>query len=127
MPEIREVTVEFRKTVSDGSYGNETYSVRFTATPDADEPWTGVAFRLAHKAHDTVLSRLRGSTNEQIQYALMTPEEREARRERERAEREAEREPWRLQAEEDAAERQAAEDEGDDHDQLNHAEPRQGR
>ena len=46
--EIREVRVEFKKTVSDGNYGNETYSVVFTSTLDepTDEAQE-IAFHLA--------------------------------------------------------------------------------
>jgi hypothetical protein len=111
MAEIREVRVEVRKTVSDGSYGNETASVAFTATVGEDVSFTAgasLALQLTGLAHDTVLSRLRGSTNEQIRMALETPEEREARQTRERAEREAERERWRLQAERERAESEKA-------------------
>jgi hypothetical protein len=106
--ESTEVRVGVRKTVSDGSYGNETVDVAFTATLDPGEAAQSVAFRLAEQASVVVLSRLRGSTNEYIREALETPEEREARRERERAQREAEREAWRVQAAKEAAEREAA-------------------
>ena len=108
MADVREVKVEFRKTVSDGSYGNETYSIAFTATLDElTDQAQEIAFTLADQAHAEVLAHLRASTSEAIRRALETPEEREARQQRERAEREAERERWRLQAEKEEAERVA--------------------
>ena len=128
--ELREVRVEFRRTVSDAAYGNETYSVAFTATVDVDEAPRAVAFHLAAEAHKVVMSRLRGSTNEQVCRAVETPEERPARQERERTERVAEREHWRVQAEREAAEREArfgpvpAPDDGDkEEDEDDSADP----
>lgn len=108
MAEVKEIHVEFRKTVSDGNYGNETYSVAYTATmtPEVDalDAGTGAPFaravELANMARAVVYERLKASPNEGIRSAMETTEEREARyarerqeakerQERERAEREA--------------------------------------
>ncbi len=88
---VTEIHVEFKKTVSDGNYGNETYSVSFTAQLDEGEQGDTAARDLALLAREHVTTRLKESQNEGIRYAMETPEEREARYAKEREEREAER------------------------------------
>lgn len=92
--QITEIRAEFRKTVSDGSYGNETASVTLVAQVQAGENTAAVQAALANQARDEVLRQLRASHNAEIARALETPEEREARRAREREELEIRRRKW---------------------------------
>jgi hypothetical protein len=92
MAEVKELQVGFRKTVSDGNYGNETHEARLTVTITADDAGYGLEEMLA--SFTTVLeghvnSRFRQSSNEHIRYVMESPEEREARRRQQQAEREA--------------------------------------
>jgi hypothetical protein len=79
------IRVQFRKTVSDGNYGNETHEVSYTLPAPATEDYT---VELQRQAESAVLARLRASTNEGIRLALMTEEEREAYYKAQREERE---------------------------------------
>ncbi|HEV2123203.1 MAG TPA: hypothetical protein VGW38_10565 [Chloroflexota bacterium] len=88
---VTEVTVEFKKTVSDGNYGNETFSVSYTAAIDEGEDANFAIEALTEQAREHATRRLKESQNEGIRYAMETPEEREARYAKEREEREAER------------------------------------
>src|SRR5262245_66473907 len=81
---VREVSLEFKKTVSDGNYGNETYSVAYTAVLDEHDDHGDDAVLMATRAHDVVLERLRASTSEVLRQNLESPAEAEARRDRER-------------------------------------------
>jgi pyruvate-formate lyase-activating enzyme len=113
MAELKEIHIGFKKTVSDGSYGNETHEARLTVTPTAADD--GVDVRKVLELFATILeghvnSRFRQSPSDHIRYAMESPEEREARYKREAEEREVERE--RRRAERDA--RLAAEDADDD-------------
>jgi hypothetical protein len=89
MAEVREIQVGFRKTVSDGNYGNETHEARLTVTVAEGE--SGVAFlrSLSLALEDHVNDRFRQSPNEHIRYAMESPEERQARQQQERDELEA--------------------------------------
>lgn len=98
---ITEVHVEYKRTVSDGSYGNETYSVSYTAALEPEDDSVAAVEALTEQAHERVTTRLKESLNEGIRYAMETPEEREARYAKEREEREAERR--RREAEYEAA------------------------
>jgi hypothetical protein len=99
MAQVTELQVGFRKTVSDGSYGNETHEARLTVTVAEGE--SGVAFlrSLSLALEDHVNDRFRQSPNEHIRYAMETTEEREARYQREAAEREARRQQERAERE----------------------------
>ena len=78
--EVREIRVEFKKTVSDGNYGNETAQVGFTISLDKSvESYLEVAAELTGQASDEVLRILHNSTSEGVRNALETKEEREAR------------------------------------------------
>ena len=77
--EVREVRVEVRKTVSDGDYGNETFTVAYTATLAPEDSETTEAHELAAAAYEVVLSRLKRSVSERVREALETRDEREAR------------------------------------------------
>ncbi|MGH2356301.1 MAG: hypothetical protein ACRDJN_32245 [Chloroflexota bacterium] len=88
---IREVRVEFRKTVSDGNYGNETFSASYTVVLAEGEDGGGVTQALCVQLREHVYARLKESPNAGIRQALETPEERQARYEAERAQYEAER------------------------------------
>jgi len=81
--EVREIRVEFKKTVSDGDYGNETYAVAFTVALDESADYLEFASELSGQASDVVLERLKDSTSEGVRSALETPAEREARWKRE--------------------------------------------
>jgi truncated hemoglobin YjbI len=111
MAEVKELQVGFRKTVSDGQYGNETHEARLTVTVAEGETATDWLRSLSTALEDHVNFCFKQSRNESIRYAMETTEEREARSKREAEQREAERE--RRRAERDA--RRAAEDaDGDD-------------
>lgn len=87
--DVREVTVECRKMVSDGAYGNETYTVIFKAVaPEGDtRGWAlETAESLAEEAYALVVDRLKQSISAGIRESLETRQEREARWDRERAE-----------------------------------------
>ena len=71
--------VAFKKTVSDGAYGNETAQVDFVVTVAEDESVEASTHDLLDQAHDAVLDRLKASENEGVRAALETREEREAR------------------------------------------------
>jgi hypothetical protein len=86
--EVREVTVEYRKLVSDGAYGNEGLAVSYTATLGPDDSELTEAHELAAAAYEVVLSRLKRSQNETVREGAETRQEREARWARERRERE---------------------------------------
>jgi hypothetical protein len=100
MAEVKELQVGFRKTVSDGQYGNETHEARLTVTVAEGETATDWLRSLSTALEDHVNFCLKQSRNESIRYAMETTEEREARYEREAEERKA-----RLQQE--RAEREA--------------------
>jgi hypothetical protein len=89
--QITTIHVDFKKTVSDGSYGNETHSVGYTVSVAEGDDTAALTADLGQTAREHVYARLKESQNEGIRYAMETPEEREARYQREREEREAER------------------------------------
>jgi Arc/MetJ-type ribon-helix-helix transcriptional regulator len=92
MAEVKEIQVGFRKTVSDGQYGNETHEARLTVTTNAGDEGVGldeVLAALATVLEGHVNSRFRQSPSEHIRYAMETTDERKERRQQERAEREA--------------------------------------
>ena len=80
--EIREVRVEARKMVSDGAYGNEAYTVGFTAAVGGDvalEATLEELTQLGERAYAIVLDRLRASISQGIRESIETRDEREAR------------------------------------------------
>jgi len=81
MMDVREVRVGFRKTVSDGQYGNETYEVSLYAdlSQDEDADPVGTGHFLAGLARVLVLEHLARSKSDAVRDALMTADEREAR------------------------------------------------
>jgi len=83
---VTEIRVEFRKTVSDGNYGNETFSASLTGVCAQDDDAVAEAHLLCEDARHVVLGQLRQSQSPRIQRALETPEEREARVRREEEE-----------------------------------------
>lgn len=85
MAESLTIHVQFRKTVSDGNYGNETHEVSYTVTAPETEDCT---VELQQRAESAVLARLKASANEGIRLALMSEEERDAHYEAQRRERE---------------------------------------
>jgi hypothetical protein len=89
MAEVKEVQVEFTKTVSDGNYGNERHTVGLTVTVAEGETAADWLRSLSTMLEDHVNFCLKQSRNEGIRYAMETTEEREARYQREAAEREA--------------------------------------
>jgi hypothetical protein len=100
MAEVKEVQVGFRKTVSDGNYGNETHEARLTVTIAEGEMATDWLRSLSTMLEDHVNFCFKQSRNDGIRYAVETTAEREARYKREAEERDAERE--RLRAEREA-------------------------
>jgi hypothetical protein len=100
MAEVKEIQVGFRKTVSDGNYGNETHEARLTVTVAEGETATDWLRSLSTMLEDHVNCCFKQSRNDGIRYAVETTEEREARYKREAEERKA-----RLQQE--RAEREA--------------------
>ena len=87
--QITEIHVDFKATVSDGNYGNETYTVAFTATVLEGEGEQSAVAHLAGLAREHVYAALKHSPRDGIREALETEEERLARYERQRQEREA--------------------------------------
>jgi hypothetical protein len=100
MAEVKEVQVGFRKTVSDGQYGNEMHEARVTVTVAEGETATDWLRSLSTMLEDHVNFCFKQSRNDGIRYAVETTEEREARYKRQAEERKA-----RLQQE--RAEREA--------------------
>jgi Golgi nucleoside diphosphatase len=100
MAEVRELQVGFRKTVSDGNYGNEQHEARLTVTVAEGETAMDWLRSLSTMLEDHVTFCFKQSRNDGIRYAMETTEEREARYKREAEERKA-----RLQQE--RAEREA--------------------
>jgi hypothetical protein len=96
---VTEVRVAFKKMLSDGQYGHEVFDVAYTAEVGPEESSLDVAAHLCGLARDVALHHLKASASDVVQQGAETRDEREARRERERAEREAARERWRLEAE----------------------------
>jgi hypothetical protein len=74
--QVTEVRAEYRKTVSDGNYGNETFSVALVGAVAEGEMAVTAAEGLTDLARRIVISELRRSANEHIRRAMMTPEER---------------------------------------------------
>lgn len=107
--QITEIRGEFRKTVSDGNYGNETYSITLTATTGEGESPTQVALDLADRARAVVEQRLRTSNDRNIRRAVMTNKEREADYDAEREEQRREWEERETKRKADQAARLAAE------------------
>jgi hypothetical protein len=73
MAEVKELQVGFRKTVSDGNYGNETHEARLTVTLTTSDAGIGLDEMLAALAttlEGHVNSRFWQSPNEQIRYAM---------------------------------------------------------
>jgi hypothetical protein len=95
--QITEIRADYRKTVSDGNYGNETHAVAITATL-GDEDVQEAAATLARIAEEHVIGTLKRSQNRGIRRALMTDEEREADY---AAEHEEQQRRWRAQREAD--------------------------
>jgi len=104
MAQVTQITVEYRRMVSDGNYGNETYSLIQTATIAPEDDPQLVAANLAAESRAVVLGRLRESQNDQVRYALETREEAEARRRAEEEEWERRRAERQRAAAPDAAE-----------------------
>ncbi len=103
--QITEIHVDFKATVSDGNYGNETYTVAFTATLSPDEGQHSAVVHLAGLAREHVYGALKHSPRDGIRYALETAEEQERRYIFERAEERANaqkrrelREQWKREA-----------------------------
>jgi nucleoid-associated protein YgaU len=90
MADVKELQVGFRKTVSDGNYGNETHEVRITVTSwEEEELVTEVLAKLSKGLEDHVNALFKQSPNENIRYAMESTEERVARYKREAEERKA--------------------------------------
>lgn len=89
MAEVKELQVGFRKTVSDGNYGNETHEARLTVTIAEGETAVDWLRSLSTMLEDHVTFCLKQSRNDHIRYAMETTEEREARLQQERTERES--------------------------------------
>ena len=108
---ITEVRVEYGRTVSDQQYGSERASVGLTSTVAEGEDWKQLFQELAEEATAAAIARLKQSTNEQVKQAVETPEEKEARWDRER---EAARERARLREERLRQQEAPGEEEEDD-------------
>jgi hypothetical protein len=89
MAQVTELQVGFRKTVSDGNYGNEMYEARLTVTVAEGESAVDWLRSLSTTLEDHVNSRFRQSSNEHIRSTMETTEERQARYKRESEELEA--------------------------------------
>lgn len=87
--DITTVHVDFKATISDGNYGNETYTIAYTANVDAEESAGEAVETLARLAREHVYAQLKQSPRDGVRQALETAEEAEIRSARERAEYEA--------------------------------------
>lgn len=81
---ITEVRVAYGRVVTDGLDGKERSSVELVASVEEGDNYRVVAFQLADEARHLVRTQLKQSTSEQVLQAVETPEEREARWDRER-------------------------------------------
>ncbi len=81
---ITQIEVSYGRTVSDGNYGSERAKVALTSSVGEDEDYREVFTRLADQATDMAIAKLKQSTSERVLAAVETPEEREARWDRER-------------------------------------------
>ena len=97
--QVTDISAEFRKTVNDGNYGNETATVRLSAQLAEKESAPSLAAYLLDQARGHVLHQLRSSDNENVVNALETREERALRRLREREESEERQRRWREEEE----------------------------
>jgi hypothetical protein len=97
---VEQIRVEFTKTVSDGSYGNERHMAGLTVTIAEGETAVDWLRSLSTAPENHINFCFKQSRNDGIRYAVETTEEREARYQREAEERKA-----RLQQE--RAEREA--------------------
>lgn len=84
--QVEQIRVEFTKTVSDGSYGNERHTVGLTVTVAEGETAMDWLHSLSAMLEEHVNSRLKQSRSDGIRSAVETTEEREARYARERRE-----------------------------------------
>lgn len=81
---ITVVQVEYGRTLSDGKYGSERASVALTSEVAEGEDFRAIADLLGDEATHLTIGRLKRSTSEAVLQALETPQEREARWDRER-------------------------------------------
>jgi hypothetical protein len=92
--DVGEVRVSFRKTVSDGNYGNETYEVTQSGQPETEADRARLTEYLADLCRTFVVERLRRSANETVREALLTPAERQVAWRTQREARRAENAAW---------------------------------
>jgi hypothetical protein len=81
---VRDVHVEYGQTLSDGNDGSERWAISFTAEVDEDEDEGTVVADLGARAKELVREQFKSSRSENILRLVETPEEREARWDRER-------------------------------------------
>jgi hypothetical protein len=81
---VREVHVEYGRTISDGDYGSERWTVGLTAELERDEDADEVVADLGGRAQELVVGQFKTSTNERILRNVLPREEWEARLDRQR-------------------------------------------
>ena len=70
---VSQVTVDFKKTVSDGNYGNETANVQYVVLVDEGEDPDQVVREVIQRARGRAIEELSGSESISVRRALNPP------------------------------------------------------